>query len=69
MSSPTPLPPNLIRVPSPLGNLELTGDDNEIWSLVIIRNGHLPLENLPEAPNPLLNRAEIGRASCRERVF
>lgn len=57
MSSPAPLPPNLIRVPSPLGDLELTGDDCEVWSLAIIRNGHLPLEGLPEAPNPLLRRA------------
>ncbi|WEO78338.1 methylated-DNA--[protein]-cysteine S-methyltransferase [Cryobacterium sp. SO2] len=57
MSSPTSLPPNLIRVDSPLGGLELTGDDTEIWSLAIVRNGHLPFEGLPEAPTPLLRRA------------
>ena len=57
MSSPTPLPQNLIRVQSPLGGLELTGDDDEVFSLAIIRNGHLPFEGLPEAPNPLLRRA------------
>jgi methylated-DNA-[protein]-cysteine S-methyltransferase len=57
MSSPTLLPQNLIRVQSPLGGLELTGDDDEIWSLAIIRNGHLPFEGLPEAPNPLLQHA------------
>jgi methylated-DNA-[protein]-cysteine S-methyltransferase len=59
MTSPAPLPPNLIRVPSPLGGLELAGDDNEIWSLSIARGGHLPLEALPEAPNALLQRAAI----------
>jgi methylated-DNA-[protein]-cysteine S-methyltransferase len=57
MTSPAPLPPNLIRVSSPLGGLELTGDDNEIWSLSIARDGHLPLEALPESPNTLLQRA------------
>lgn len=70
MSSPAPLPPNLVRVPSPLGDLELTGDDTEIWSLAIIRNGHLPLENLPEAPNPLLGRAasELAEYFAGDRV-
>lgn len=70
MSSPAPLPPNLIRVPSPLGDLELTGDDTEIWSLAIISNGHLPLEHLPEAPNPLLRRAasELAEYFAGDRV-
>lgn len=57
MSSPASLPPNLIRVQSPLGGLELTGDTDEIWSLAIIRDGHLPFEGLPEAPNPVLEAA------------
>jgi len=57
MNSPASIPPNLIRVPSPLGELELTGDDDEVWSLSITRHGHLPLEGLPEAPNALLQRA------------
>ncbi|PXA70909.1 methylated-DNA--[protein]-cysteine S-methyltransferase [Cryobacterium arcticum] len=62
MSSPAPLspnliPPNLIRLSSPLGDLELTGDDSEVWSLAIIRQGHLPLEGLPESPNALLDQA------------
>ena len=56
MSSPSLLPPNLIRLSSPLGDLELTGDDREVWSLAIIRDGHLPFEGLPEAPNPLLRQ-------------
>ena len=57
VTSPAPTPPNLIRAQSPLGALELTGDDDEVWSLAIIRDGHLPLEGLPEAPNALLRRA------------
>lgn len=57
MTSPAPTPPNLVRVPSPLGDLELTGDDGEVWSLAIIRDGHLPLEGLVEAPNAVLERA------------
>jgi methylated-DNA-[protein]-cysteine S-methyltransferase len=70
MSSPAPLPPNLIRVESPLGGLELTGDDDEIWSLAIIRNGHLPFEGLPEAPNPLLERAarQLGEYFAGDRI-
>jgi methylated-DNA-[protein]-cysteine S-methyltransferase len=70
MSSPSPLPRNLIRVPSPLGTLELTGDDDEIWSLAIVRNGHLPFEGLPETPNPLLQRAaqQLGEYFAGDRI-
>jgi methylated-DNA-[protein]-cysteine S-methyltransferase len=57
MSSPAPLPPNLIRLPSPLGPLELTGNDTEVWSLAIAKDHHLPLEALPESPNTLLQQA------------
>lgn len=57
MSSPVTLPPNLIRVQSPLGALELTGDGTEVWSLAIARDGHLPFEGLPEAPSPALTNA------------
>jgi len=56
MRSPELLPPNLIRLQSPLGDIELTGDGDEVWTLSIVRNGHLPLEALPESPNPLLQR-------------
>jgi methylated-DNA-[protein]-cysteine S-methyltransferase len=70
MNSPAPLPPGLIRVPSPLGGLELTGDDDEIWSLAIERNGRLPHEALPESPNPLLERAaqQLAEYFAGERV-
>lgn len=57
MSSTTLLPPNLIRLASPLGDIELTGDDTEVWSLSIAKDNHLPLEGLPESPNALLGRA------------
>lgn len=57
IASPPATVPNLIRVQSPLGALELTGDDDEVWSLAIVRDGHLPLEGLPEDPNALLRRA------------
>jgi len=70
MSSPLPLPPHLIRVPSPLGTLELTGDDTEVWSLAIIRDGHLPLEGLPESPSPVLQSAadELAEYFAGDRV-
>ena len=47
----------LIRLPSPIGRLELTSDAERIRSLSIERGGHLPLEETPEAPSPLLDRA------------
>lgn len=49
--------PSLIRVPSPIGRLELTSDGEHLLSLTIERNGHLPLETEPESPSPLLLRA------------
>lgn len=48
---------SLIRVPSPIGRLELTADSDSILSLSIERAGHLPLEETPESPSPLLERA------------
>ena len=47
----------LIRMPSPLGRLELTADDESVLSLSIERDGHLPLEKSPESPSALLDRA------------
>ena len=48
---------SLIRVPSPLGRLELTSDGEQILSLSIERDGHLPLEGAPEVPSPVLIEA------------
>jgi methylated-DNA-[protein]-cysteine S-methyltransferase len=47
----------LIRVPSPIGRLELTADDSDILSLSIERDSHLPLEDQAERPNTLLAEA------------
>lgn len=47
----------LIRLPSPIGRLELTSDGERILSLSIERDGNLPLETTPESPSPLLDRA------------
>lgn len=48
---------HLLRFDSPIGRIELLGDDEAITSLSIERNGALPHDGLPEQPNPLLERA------------
>lgn len=54
----TLLPPAwLIRVPSPIGRLEIASDGDSITSLTIEREGHLPFEQVPENSNDLLDRA------------
>ncbi|WP_105034428.1 methylated-DNA--[protein]-cysteine S-methyltransferase [Cryobacterium aureum] len=50
-------PPHLLRIPSPIGRLELTADDKGILSLSIESDGQLPLDTTPEAPSPVLQRA------------
>ena len=47
----------LRRVDSPIGRLELTSDGKTITSLTIERKGHLPLEELEENPNAVIDRA------------
>ena len=47
----------LLRLPSPLGRLELTADHDGILSLSIETDGQLPLEAMPEKPSPVLRRA------------
>ena len=55
---PTATPPsNLIRVPSPIGRIELTADDTHVLSLRIERAGALPHDDLDESPNEVLERA------------
>ena len=49
--------PALIRLPSPIGRLELTADAEGIRSLSIETDGRLPLEETPETPSPLLRQA------------
>jgi methylated-DNA-[protein]-cysteine S-methyltransferase len=52
-----PLPEYLVRVPSPIGTLELTSDGEAVTSLSIERAGHVPLEGLPERADDVLARA------------
>lgn len=50
-------PAHLRRVDSPIGRLELTSDGTAITSLSIERDGSLPLEELPENTDEVLERA------------
>ncbi|TFC28853.1 methylated-DNA--[protein]-cysteine S-methyltransferase [Cryobacterium sp. TMT1-3] len=47
----------LLRLPSPIGRLELTADDEGILSLSIETDGQLPLDARAEIPSPMLRRA------------
>jgi methylated-DNA-[protein]-cysteine S-methyltransferase len=44
----------LVRIPSPIGRLELTADATSVTSLTIERDGALPHDPLPENPNDVL---------------
>lgn len=57
------LPPQFLRrMESPIGRIELTATDSAITSLSMERAGHLPLEELAEHSNALLDRA-VGQLS------
>lgn len=51
-------PHSLIRVPSPLGTLELTAGPAGILSLSIEAHGSLPLQSAPEKRSPMLQQAK-----------
>ena len=51
------IPTALIRMPSPIGRLELTADAEGIRSLSIETHGRLPQDAIPERPSPILRRA------------
>jgi methylated-DNA-[protein]-cysteine S-methyltransferase len=53
----TTTPLALLRLPSPLGRLELTADGDGILSLSIETDGHLPLDADVENPSPVLLQA------------
>ena len=53
----TAIPLFLARTDSPIGRLELSSDGDAITSLSIARDGHLPLETLPENSNAVLDEA------------
>ena len=52
-------PRYLVRVPSPIGRLEIASDGEAITSLSIERAGSLPLEEFPENPDALLATAVV----------
>ncbi|PJJ61576.1 methylated-DNA--[protein]-cysteine S-methyltransferase [Compostimonas suwonensis] len=56
-TSTPPTSPYLIRVPSPIGRLELTSDGDNVTSLSIERGGRLPLDGIPEDSVPVLELA------------
>ena len=51
------LPDYLVRIDSPIGRIEVTSDGEAITSLSIERAGALPLDEVPERSNPVLDRA------------
>ncbi|WP_445443685.1 methylated-DNA--[protein]-cysteine S-methyltransferase [Clavibacter sp. km1a] len=53
------LPPGaaLLRVPSPVGRLELVAEGDRITSLTIATAGLLPLDHLDDRPSPVLREA------------
>jgi methylated-DNA-[protein]-cysteine S-methyltransferase len=50
-------PVSLRRLDSPLGRIEIVGDGAAVVALSIERDGKLPHDDLPEAPDPVLERA------------
>ena len=50
-------PAYLRRIDSPIGRIEVTSDGESVTSLAIERAGELPLDGLPDRPNPVLDRA------------
>jgi methylated-DNA-[protein]-cysteine S-methyltransferase len=58
---PTPTAPHplkaLRRMHSPIGRIEIVGDGAAVTALTIERDGLLPHDDLPEAPDAVLDRA------------
>jgi methylated-DNA-[protein]-cysteine S-methyltransferase len=50
-------PVALRRIDSPIGRIEIVGDGTAVTALSIERDGTLPFEHLPEAPDAVLDRA------------
>ena len=50
-------PHSLRRMSSPIGRIEIVGNGEAIVSLSIERDGTLPYDELPERPDPILDRA------------
>lgn len=47
----------IVRLDTPIGRLELRGDESAVTGLSIARDGVLPNDDLPERPNEVLDRA------------
>ncbi len=50
-------PLTLLRMDSPIGRIELTGDGEAVTSLSIERGGRLPLESMPDRGDAVLDDA------------
>jgi methylated-DNA-[protein]-cysteine S-methyltransferase len=48
---------HLLRLDSPIGRIELTGNGSAVTSLTIEKAGHLPLEEVEEQSDPVLDTA------------
>lgn len=53
----TTSPTGLRRIDSPIGRLELTSEGASLTTLTIEKDGHLPLDAMPESSNRVLDRA------------
>jgi methylated-DNA-[protein]-cysteine S-methyltransferase len=53
----TSTPTSLRRIDSPIGRIEIVGDGAAVVALSIERDGMLPHDELPEAADPVLDRA------------
>lgn len=49
--------PSLLRMPSPIGRLELSGDGDVVTAVLVERGGVLPRDSEPERPDRILTRA------------
>jgi len=57
MSEESTVSPYLLRVDSPIGRLELTSDGTAVTSLLIAKNGELPLDGIDDNPTAVLDTA------------
>lgn len=57
MTNPEPAPAALRRTESPIGRIEVVGDGDAVVAVAIERDGALPHDELPEAPDAVVDRA------------
>jgi len=51
------IPDYLLRIDSPIGRIQLTSDGTAVTTLLIERDGALPLDHLPDRTTPVLELA------------